>query len=151
MKHRAEIDMLKDIRKICGARRVRAELEVERVNAQLDGLARQRDAENGRLKTLEDGWEKAVRAASLQLTSSSVWSAEIHRTRAALASTETEIRDRHAARQDLCEVVRSISARDDAVGTLIGRAVRQATRHREEAALENHAVRNVRGWGGVCE
>jgi len=153
MKYRAEIDRLKDIRKIYGAWHERAELDVERSNAQLDRLDRQRDLEIERLAALEDGWQKAVTGKQVQLTASAFWSAEILRSRATLADIETETRSCQAARQALCETLRSLSARDDAVGALTDRVLRSAARRREEVALENHAGRkaSTSGWGTSCE
>jgi len=147
MHARTRIHTLKEIGEVCGALRARAELEVERANAHLEALGRQRDAQDQALKSNEAGWARAVSGRALQLTASTVWAAEVLRSRAAVAETEKDIRDGQAVRRDLYETLRSASARGDAVGALIGQAVRSQLRRSEEAALENHAGRKNPGWG----
>lgn len=151
MKRHAEIATLRDIRRICAAQRASAELEVERLNARLDSLERRRDAEQAQVRALEDGWQRAVTGGALQLTASAIWSAEILRMQAVIAETGQAIRDSRTARQAACEAAQVVSARDEAAGVLIGRARRRVLRHREEAALEDHAVRTRSGWRAACE
>lgn len=149
--HRTEINMLKDIGKICEAQRVRAELEVETLNLELDRLGQRRESENRHLEASEKGWEKAVTGASLQLMASAAWSADILTARTRLMATEDEIRDRWADRQTLCERLRCVSARGDAVEALRDRAERLAARRREDVALEAYPVRVTLGWRASCE
>jgi|SRR6185312_9006458 len=151
MTHRAEINLLKHIGKICEAQRVRAEMEVETLNLALDRLEQRRDSENRHLKASEKGWEKAMTGASLQLMTSAVWSADILAARTRLMATENEIRNRRADRQALCERLRGVSARGDAVEALSDRAERLAARRREEAALEAYPLRVTLGWRDSCE
>lgn len=143
MNRRAEIDMLKDIRKICDARRVRAELDIERLNSRLEGLDRRRTAEAERLTIQEKSWEKSIRGGAIQLTASAAWAAEILRTRAGIADIETDILNSQAERHPLYQAFQSISARSDAVGALIEQGIRRAARHREEAIMENYVGRKV--------
>ncbi len=145
-----EINRLKDIQTVCGALRMRIELDVARLNAEIDHLAQVLDSTHADLKALDDSWRKAVTGASLQLAAAAFWSVEIVRKRTQIAQIEERIRRAQAARQNLFDNLKSISARDDAVGALKARAVRLAVRRHEEAVLENHALRPTAGWGDIC-
>jgi hypothetical protein len=146
MKRDSRIRVLKDIGRICDAQRQRAELEVERVNARLDQLARQREQEVRNLNAQEEGWAAAVRGGSLQLTASAVWATEILRTQAAIAGTDFAINEGKAIRQGLSANLRTLSARAEAIGDMTVRAIRQDAKRRDEAAMETHTSRTLSGW-----
>lgn len=151
MKRDARIGKLKAIGQICDAQRQRAELEVERMNARLERLGRQREQDGRNLRAQEDGWKRVVTGGSLQLTASAAWATEILRTQSAIANTEKDMGEVRAMRQGLCTVLQTLSARADAVDELTARAVRLDARRRDEAAMDIQMGRTTSGWGAPCE
>jgi len=151
MTRHADINNLKSIKKICEAQRARAELEVGRLNLEVDRLGRQRDGEVQHLRASQAGWEKAVTGTTLQLTTSAVWSAEILRARAMVANTQDAINHCGTLRQAQCEILISASTRDDAMATLADKARRAQMRRREENAIEAYGVQAGQPRRDACE
>lgn len=141
MQSRSQINTLGEIKAICSVQRMVIEEQVERANVRLRGLDGQRDAEVETLTTAQDGWLNAVSGQSFQLTAASFWSVEILRTKDAIERLDDEIDEAKAARQDLFKAQAAASARCDAIEDLRHSARRVAQRKREEAALDQHAIR----------
>jgi hypothetical protein len=149
MKRDPRIRVLKDIAQICDAQRQRAELEVERMNARIDQLGRQREQEVRNLSAQEESWTVAVRGGSLQLTASAVWATEILRTQAAIDGVDFAIDEGKAMRRGLCANLGALSARADAVDEMTLRAIRQDAKRRDEAVMDVHMSRTLSGWNAL--